>query len=367
MANKGGKVKLATPTGVETLDYSGKTADVKAAQSNLESRQKQKEEKFGGLGSLSELDISVEDFVAKKQTSLTEEQNKKKELESKASGATGTEKALLTNEIKRSQDRIDALNTEIESAQQSYSILSDTISAAEAEEKAAEEKLSAAQQAAIGALRNKAKDFDKLSPERQQQAVDELLTTGQVTDAGGKKRDFSKEKSAIDIAQEDVNRAKDKKETATQTKEKLYPGSTSPFNFTSSPGANQSYADKEFLKYKAAQSGTSETAVQRDLAQKLGKKRYENQQFYGGKVTEAKTALVSRRESAVKIGGSIQAAKDAMAMAKNTGDPAAQRAAAQQLADAQSRLTGETEGILNRKSTRLNSSHVSESRMPSSA
>ena len=54
-------------------------------------------------------------------------------------------------------------------------------------------------------------------------------------------------------------------------------------------------------------------------------------------------------------------------MAKNTGDPAAQRAAAQQLADAQSRLTGETEGILNRKSTRLNSSHVSESRMPSSA
>lgn len=105
----------------------------------------------------------------------------------------------------------------------------------------------------------------------------------------------------------------------------------------------QTYADDQFLKYRAQQSGSSEAAVRLELAQKIGKRSYENEQFYGGKVTEAQSGLVTRRDSAMKIGSSIEAAKRAALNATTDEEKAA---AATQLADANSRLTAETEAVL---------------------
>lgn len=116
------------------------------------------------------------------------------------------------------------------------------------------------------------------------------------------------------------------------------------------PGAKkrreQNFADQEFFKYKAAQTGMSESGVKLDLAQKLGKATYEIGALFGGRVSEAKTGLVTRRESAMKIGGSITAAKEAQEKAKASGDQEALKAATQQLADANTRLSQETEAIL---------------------
>lgn len=108
----------------------------------------------------------------------------------------------------------------------------------------------------------------------------------------------------------------------------------------------QNFADQEFFKYKAAQTGTSEAGVKLDLAQKLGKATYETGALFGGRVSEAKTGLVTRRESAMKIEGSIETAKQAQTKAKESGDEEALKAATQQLADANSRLSQETEAIL---------------------
>jgi hypothetical protein len=121
-------------------------------------------------------------------------------------------------------------------------------------------------------------------------------------------------------------------------------GPPDEFDFTNSKAAQQSYADEEFFKYKAQQTGTSESAIKLDLAQKLGKKTYENQTFFKGKVSEAQTGLVARRESAMKIGQTITEAQKQLESAPKGSAEAA--AAATRLADAQSRLAAESEAVL---------------------
>lgn len=129
------------------------------------------------------------------------------------------------------------------------------------------------------------------------------------------------------------------------------PSDNGPFGLgPEDPGAKQrreqKFADQEFFKYKAAQTGTSEAGVKLDLAQRLGRATYESKELFGGKVSESKTGLVTRRESAMKVGSSIQSAQKAIEQAKKSGDDEALKAATQQLADANSRLAQETEGIL---------------------
>ncbi|NBQ17061.1 phage tail tape measure protein, partial [bacterium] len=175
-------------------------------------------------------------------------------------------------------------------------------------------------------------------------------------------------KAASDSANKAAIKAKAQIEFTTQTREMVFGtnkptapkqetlptgggGGGGPFDFTNSDAAKESFADEEFIKYRASQTGTSESGVKLELAQKLGRATYESENLFGGKVSEAKTGLVTRRESAMKIGSSIEQAKQAMDKAKTSGpggkvDEEALKAATQQLADANSRLSQETEGVL---------------------
>jgi hypothetical protein len=124
---------------------------------------------------------------------------------------------------------------------------------------------------------------------------------------------------------------------------------TSPFGMgPEDPDAKkkrqQAFADEQYYRYKAEQQGTSVQAVKLAQAQQLGKASFQNKEFYRGKLTETQASLATRRDTAMKIGGSIKEAEAQLAAAPAGSAEAV--AAATRLADAQSRLAMEQEGIL---------------------
>jgi len=137
---------------------------------------------------------------------------------------------------------------------------------------------------------------------------------------------------------------------------------TSPFGLgPEDPGAKrrreQNVADQEFIKYKADQTGTSESGVKLEVAQKLGRARYEAETLFKGKTQEASTKLVTRRDEAMKAQDAKTKATEQASAAREViakgGDPkkiaeaqSQLEAADLQLAEANRRLQSETEAVL---------------------
>lgn len=182
----GGKVK----TDKGDMDFTDRTRDVVNAKNNLENRIQDRESKFGKAKKKEDLVISSKDFISKQNTALREEQEKKNQLTTKASTASGGEKILLRDQIAETDGAIAKLKASIEAAEQAYSIAAQQVKEASSAETAAQAKVEAAEQSLVDALKDRITDWENLSDERKSQAINQIRETGQITDKAGNTQSF---------------------------------------------------------------------------------------------------------------------------------------------------------------------------------
>jgi hypothetical protein len=269
------------------------------------------------------------------------ERAKKTQLEQQRASVTGIDAEILQNAIDQSAEKIRKLEASIENA---ISGFDESTQDMENKDKA----LSDATQQLINKVKEKyektsGKKWEDLTAGKQAAIIKKARAGGYKGKAGAAPGvdPFEMENKTVDKAEKAAKRRRarrqkgygDLKSTADIREATLTPQEVK----------QQKEADKEMFKYRADQAGTSEASVKLDLARKLGRATYESQSLFGGKVSEARTGLVTRRESSMKIKQTIDKARSQFEEAK---DPAAKAAAATQLADAQSRLAAESEAVL---------------------
>jgi hypothetical protein len=201
----GGKVK----TDKGDMDFTDRTRDVVNAKNNLENRMQDRESKFGTAKKREDLGISAKDFVSRQKANLRQEQEKKNQLTTKASTASGGEKILLRDQIAETDGAIAELKASIEAAEQAYSIAAQQVKEASSAETAAQAKVEAAEQSLVDALKDRITDWENLSDERKSKVIEQVRETGEITDKSGKIQSF--DNSGVKAADSALEEARNQK------------------------------------------------------------------------------------------------------------------------------------------------------------
>ena len=341
------KVEVADVKVKETEDKAKEAKkNWEAASTSLQQKRKDQKGQFGDINTLADVDkASSSNFVSQKQSQIDEQNKRKSELESKVSGATGGEKAILNDQIKATDSKIKELEDAIEAAKQAYLAVSaevdnqeKRVAEASAATKTAEEDLDKAYQGVVDALRAKIKNFDQLSVEEQAVAVEQVAKTGKVRSlnekgeitADGKKKGTSPEiiaaGDALREAQTKVETSKtsetDAKVASEKTKiekERLNPDvKEAPPSSPRPPTVidqlykeeNDKYNDNQFFEYKGRKEGTTAKGYKLDIARKLGAAAYETSTNYEGKKQEMSYELAGKMDTFQSIGKTIESGTD---------------------------------------------------------
>ena len=213
----GGKARL--DTGDDITVREDQLRALENAKNNLASRTQERENKFGTAKNIEDTNISAQDFISQKQSELSSEKQKKIELESRASTATGGEKILLNDQIKSSSSKIEELNVAIEAAKNAYSIVASEVESASKAEAAAQTKVQQAEQNLLNALQARVKNWNSLSDTQKAKAIEEVRNTGKITDKSGKTQSF--DITEIQKADDSLRQAQEQKQKA-EIKKKLF-------------------------------------------------------------------------------------------------------------------------------------------------
>ena len=182
----GGKVK----TDKGDIEVTDRTTDVVNAKNDLENKKKDRESKFGTAQKKEDLGISAKDFVSRQKANLRQEQEKKDQLTTKASTASGGEKILLKDKIAETDSAIAKLEASIKAAEQAYSISAQRVKEASDAEATAQDNVEKAELALVAALKGRINDWESLSDERKSKVIEQVRETGEITDKSGKTQSF---------------------------------------------------------------------------------------------------------------------------------------------------------------------------------
>jgi hypothetical protein len=201
----GGKVK----TDKGDMDFTDRTRDVVNAKNSLESRKQDRESKFGTAKKREDLSTSAKDFISDKKNALRQEEEKKNQLTTKVSTASGGEKILLRDQIAKTDGAIEKLKASIEAAEQAYSITAQKVKEASSAEATAQKEVEDAEQALVDALKGRITDWESLSDERKSKVIEQVRETGQITDKSGKTQSF--DNSGVKAADNALEEARNQK------------------------------------------------------------------------------------------------------------------------------------------------------------
>ena len=291
----GGKVM----TDKGSMDFTKGIQDLANVQNDLSAKTREREDKFGRAQNQQDLNITSDTFISGQQQKLQAETQKKEELQSRASTATGGEKALLNDQIKTSEARIAALNDSIDGAEQAYirakaEIESATkkVADASAAETVAQKEVESAQQALVEALRDRVTNWDSLDDKTKAAAIEQVSTTGQITDKKGNIQKFDNEFKNIQTAQTQVSTAEQAKQTASTSlsqaqakKESLVPASVEA-DKAEAEAAKKAAEALSFMRLKAEQNGQTLSQYQQSLKKSILDNAKNIQQAAPGKINQ---------------------------------------------------------------------------------
>jgi TP901 family phage tail tape measure protein len=278
-------------------------------------RQKEFKEKFGETTSFNDIEqSSASNFVSRAKSEIEEQTKRKEELQTKASGATGAEKAILQDQILKSENRIKELNDAIDGTTAAYLEASKAVDdqktkvdEASQATKDAEENLNKAYQGIINALRKKIKNFDSLSIEEQTAAVKQVAETGKIISKSGKeitdpgleaaRREYAAAEWQAKVDMPDQETLAREKLTELQAvQEKLNPSSlssTTPSDSSSNPKILAE--EQNYMKMRAERAGLSVGGYKYSMAQKLGQNKFNVEREMSLAKQETKDVAAGRR------------------------------------------------------------------------
>jgi hypothetical protein len=328
-------------------------------------RQKEFKERFGDTTSFSDIEqSSASNFVSRAKSEIEEQTKKKEELQTKASGATGAKKAILQDQILKSENRIKELNDAIDGTTIAYLEASKAVADQKAKiDKAskatrdAENKLDEAYQGIINALRKKITNFDSLSIETQTAAVKQVAETGEIITKDGKKitgpgleaarKEYAvaEQQAKVDMPEQETL-AREKLTELQAVQEKLNPSSLSSTTPEEAKARveKQKSADDAFFEFKARKEGTTTRGLKLGIAQDIGKAKFEATDLFEGRKAELGFELAGKQDNIRNI-GQTKARAEAV-LASSAPGSAESQTAALELANANQRLKAETEAIV---------------------